>query len=163
MKLRLIAVFLILFMAAWLPIMAQQSPAPQTTAQPAPPSAKPDQAAASCCHGKDGSARSLPCCEGQAKDMPCGHRDAQDQQTTSTCCDTKDGKTCCTKDATPSAANCCKGKDAKLCAKNRRDCCDGPQCKFCCDKNTAANTATPNNQACCAAADHSCCHTRSKA
>lgn len=152
MKLRLVAVSLILFVAAWLPIIAQQSSAPQ-----------PDQPAATCCHGKDGSAHSMPCCEGKdAKDMPCCHKDAQDKQSAATCCDPKDGKGCCNKNAKQSAQNCCKGKDAKMCSKNGKDCCASPDCKSCCDKNTAAsNTTNPNATTCCAGTNHACCHAKS--
>jgi hypothetical protein len=141
MRLRLIAVSLILVVSAWLPIIAQQS----STSQP---SAKPDQPAATCCHGKDGNPQSMPRCEGKdAKDMACCKKDARDKQATATCCDAKQ-----------SAAKCCKGKDAKLCTKNGKDCCAGPDRQSCCDKNAAPTSAANlNAKTCCAAEDHSCC------
>jgi hypothetical protein len=157
MRLRLIAVSLILVVSAWLPIIAQQS----STSQP---SAKPDQPAATCCHGKDGNPQSMPRCEGKdAKDMACCKKDARDKQATATCCDAKDGKSYC-RDAKQSAAKCCKGKDAKLCTKNGKDCCAGPDRQSCCDKNAAPTSAANlNAKTCCAAEDHSCCHSKSNA
>ena len=124
MKRRLMAVFLILLVPAWVPIIAQQSPAPQTTAQPAQPAAKPDHSSASCCQRKDGSVQSMPYCEGKdAKDMPCGEKNAQGKQATANCCDAEDGMSCCHKDAKQSAANatspdtttCCASKDHSGC------------------------------------------------
>lgn len=164
MKFRLIAVFLILFVAAWLPIIAQQNVPPASAGQQAqagPSSTNPDKTsdkssctccaalsspsqgakseASGCCHGKDAKAgHSMPCCEG---------KDAS-------------GMTCCKKDgqAKQVAATCCKGKDGKMCAKqDGKGCCDASACKSCCTQNVA----TKSNDPCCTGAN--CCHGQSNA
>lgn len=152
MKLRWIAVFLILLVAAWLPMVAHLSATP-------PPMTQPDQAAAACCRGKNGSA--MPCSPSKdAKDMPCCYKDAQDQQAAPTCCGLKAGKDCCTKNAHSASANCYKGKDAKLCAKkNGKDCCNAVDGRDCCHKNsTTAINAKPNAKSCCDNKHHYYCH-----
>jgi hypothetical protein len=143
MKVRISAVISILALAAWLPIQAQQAATPSApttqTQTPAAPdgkskdaaahgcchpkaeagqetqTAKPDQTAMDCCHGKAGDAAKSACCMGkEAKEMACcGQKEAV-------------GKT---------ATNCCAGKQDTMCAaKNGKNCCgdmntkDGKRC-----------------------------------
>jgi hypothetical protein len=135
MKVRLVAILLILFVAAWLPIAAQQSPAPQSAPQSAPQQAEP-----SCCHGQDANSAHSNCCEGKgAKDMACCKKDAQ-------------GKP---------AADCCKGQDTQMCAKNEKGCCKQADGKSRCEKTTANKADSAAK--CCAVANHPCCHGKSQA
>ena len=157
MKMRIIAVFLILFVAAWLPMVGQQpstTPAVTDASKAEKPSCaccehhdakaqdgKAGQAAGDCCHGKDG--KTMSCCEGKdAKDMDCCKKHANDKY---------------------AAENCCSGKDGKMCAAKKGDkgCCDDVNCKSCCQKSTtAANSADPGN---CCPGKHSCCHGKAQA
>lgn len=149
MKVRISAVILILALAAWLPIQAQQAGtqnAPATQAQaPAAPdtkandatahsccqpkaqagqeaTAKPDQAAMACCHGKD--AEKASCCAGkEAKDMTacCGQKDAAGK-TAMNCCEGKKGAMCAAK----GGKACCgdmNAKDGKTCCAGKADHC----------------------------------------
>ena len=127
MKMRMIAVALILAMSAWLPTVAQQSaPAPSSSTEGTAQSdsGKPEKTAACCrAHMKD-QAATAKCCEG--KDMSCCKKNAECGK----CCTgensqcAKDGKGCCGKDA----KSCC-GKNATACnTKNGKHCCGGHGC-----------------------------------
>ena len=139
MKLRMIAIALLLALAAWLPAMARQAGAvPQAQA----PVAQDDSAK---------SSDKSPCaCCAQRKDQ-------KDTSTSkATCCDGKD-MACCKKDSkdTASAMKCCAGKDMKQCAaKDGKGCC-GKDAKGCCGKNAMACNSK-NGKHCCAG--HSCMH-----
>jgi hypothetical protein len=132
MKLRMIAVVLMLTLGAWLPSVAQQTTGSQTT-PPADSKAAAcfccdhqghqGDAAKSCCHGKDGAAN---CCQGKdGKEMACCKDHGKGDQT---------------------GMNCCKGKDGKMCAKNGKDCCD----------NHAVACNTKDGKPCCRGAEGSC-------
>jgi hypothetical protein len=163
MKIRSVAVLLILSLAAWLPTVAQQSSAPQPAA-PTADSAKPsDKTACSCCQHSEGNTPA------SKSAMSCCHdKDAKAAQSSS-CCEANDGKqmACCKKDAQGKSAECCAGKDAQMCAKNAKNgdkpCCDQTTCKSCCEKASASNTAAASSKTCCAAANHNCCHAKSQA
>jgi hypothetical protein len=128
MKIRTISMMLILALAAWLPVMAQQPTAPQTNA----PQAQDKNACACCEHTKD-----------QGKDAAKGMR----------CCKGKD--TCCKKDSKDqqSAMNCCAGKDGAQCATDGKDCCGKDGKQECCHKAMASNAK--DGKHCCAG--HACC------
>ena len=135
MKLRLIAIVLILALAAWLPAVAQQSTGAQTT-----PSTDTKGSACACCHHKDHAGDSgKSCCHGK--------------DGSANCCQSKDGKemACCKEHSKgdQSAMNCCEGKEGKMCAKNGKGCCSGKDGKSCCGKDAVAcNTKDGKN----------CCH-----
>ena len=129
MKIRMIAVLMILALAAWLPAMAQQAASPNQQAQTSAPrvdSAKPVAASAcACCdkmndQGKDAKAAS--CCAGE--EMACCKKDSKAAQSAMNCCAGKDGKQCAKKDG----KGCC-GKDAVACnSANGKHCCAGQDC-----------------------------------
>jgi hypothetical protein len=127
MKIRTISAMLILAVAGWLPLMAQQAAAPQTGAAQAQ-----DKNTCACCehmkNGKDAS-KAMTCCEG--KDASCCKKDGKEKQ---------------------SAMNCCAGKDNAECAKDGKDCC-GKGAKACCH-NAMASNAKDGKQCC---AGHGCC------
>lgn len=128
MKIRTIAVMLILALAAWLPLMAQQPAAPQTNA----PQAQDKNACTGCEHMKDGkdASKGMACCQG--KDSSCCKKDGKDSQ---------------------SAMNCCAGKDGAQCAKDGKGCC-GKDAKQGCCHNAMASDAKNGKQCC---AGHGCC------
>ncbi|HTZ48891.1 MAG TPA: hypothetical protein VMH20_14965 [Verrucomicrobiae bacterium] len=125
------AIFAILSLAAWLPVMSQQAPLPA----PAAPATKSN---CTCCdhqkaQGDQADAgKGISCCQG--KDMACCKKD-------------KDSK---------SAMNCCSGKDAKQCAKDGKGCC-GKAEKSCCGKDAMACNSSKNGKGCCGG-DSTCCH-----
>src|SRR5208283_4004020 len=107
MKVRMLAVFSILTLAAWLPIQAQQNatpaaPAPQAQTPGAPSEKGQASAKHSCCcdpekkPGQDAAAakpdhQAMDCCQG-ATEAICAAKNGQ------TCCsgqNGKDGKDCC--------------------------------------------------------------------
>jgi hypothetical protein len=119
MKLRLIAVLLMLSLAAWLPTVAQQSPAPQPAA-PATDSAKPsDKAACSCCQHSDAHAqanKSAECCAGKDAQMCAKNAKNGDKP----CCDKTTCKSCCEK---ASASNTAAANSNSCCAAANHNCC----------------------------------------
>jgi hypothetical protein len=132
MKIRMIAVLMILALAAWLPAMAQQvaaPPAPSEQAQaPASLLDSAKRAATSACaicdktndQGKDAKAAS--CCAG--KEMACCKKDSKNAQSAMNCCSGNDGKQCAKNDG----KGCC-GKDAVACNRaNGKNCCAGQSC-----------------------------------
>ncbi|HTZ34334.1 MAG TPA: hypothetical protein VMH31_17860 [Methylomirabilota bacterium] len=139
MKLRMIAVVLILALSAWLPAIAQQTGGAPATA-PADSKAcaccehqdHQGGASKSCCHGKDGAA---DCCKGK-------------DGTAMACCKDHDK-------GDQSAMNCCKGKDGKMCAKDGKGCCNGKNGKSCCGKDAAACNSK-DGKPCCDAATGTC-------
>jgi hypothetical protein len=128
MKIRTIVMMLILALASWLPVMAQQTAAPQTNA----PQAQ--------------DKNTCPCC---------GHMTGQSKGASKggTCCQGKDS--CCNKDGkdAQSAMNCCGGKEGMQCAKDAKHCCGKNAKKGCCHNAMASNSNEGTN--CCAG--HSCC------
>jgi hypothetical protein len=132
MKVRTIAIGLIFTLAAWLPVMAQQTAAPQAAAAPTDGAKSAEKSACACCthtkdHGKaaTGDHALSSCCEG--KDMACCKNGAKDNKSAATCCAGKDAKMCSKKDA----KECC-GKDTMVCnTKDAKNCCAGPA-KECC-------------------------------
>ena len=130
MKLRILAVLLIVALAAWLPLAAQQSATPQDSGKPTA------KAACRCCcdksqQDKDKTASTpghsaMGCCQSKdAKDMACCGKDNKDAKASMDCCKgkdakmcAKDGKFCCGKDAVA-----CNSKDAKNCCAKASDCC----------------------------------------
>jgi len=138
MKIRMIAVVLILAVAAWLPATAQQSATPPAQAESAKPAAKSacaccehakdqgkeatgDHASMACCPGKEGeAAKSASCCDG--KEMACCKKEGKDNQTAMNCCGSKVGKMCASKNM----KECC-GRDAMAGkGKDGKNCCAGP-------------------------------------
>jgi hypothetical protein len=127
MKVRISAVILILALAAWLPIQAQQAgtqnaPATQAQAPAASDTKAKDATAHSCCHGKN--AEKASCCAGkEAKDMTacCGQKDAAGK-TAMNCCEGKKGAMCAAKGGNA----CCSdmnAKDGKTCCAGKADHC----------------------------------------
>jgi hypothetical protein len=149
MKFRILAVFLIFALAAWLPLAAQQPAAapasPQSTTPAAPETAKAKPACACCSH-----------------DMasPDAAKTEKHDHASMGCCDGKSsGEMACCK--TPSAdgkaaMECCKDHDAKLCAaKDGKSCCDSKDGKSCCGKDaTACNSK--DGKDCCSAMNSDC-------
>ncbi|HXR32191.1 MAG TPA: hypothetical protein VN830_00675 [Verrucomicrobiae bacterium] len=142
MKLRILAALLIVTLAAWLPLAAQQSATSQAPATPKD-SGKSAVTATGCC---------------------CDHQSQQDKSKTAgtpdhsamACCHGKDAKdmACCGKDAknTKASMDCCKGMDAKMCAKEGKSCCgsgDAKDGKSCCAKDCCASASD-----CCAGHAH---------
>jgi len=149
MKLRILAVLLIVTLAAWLPLAAQQSAptsqAPATSSDAGKTTAKP---AGCCCEheaqkdkGKAGGAvnhSAMTCCHGKdAKDMACCGKDNKDN---------KDAK---------ASMDCCQGKDAKMCAKDGKSCYGSDKGKSCCGKDAVAGNSNDAKHCCASAAD--CC------
>jgi hypothetical protein len=140
MKIRIIAVLLTLALAAWLPITAQQTAAPQPSAQQAPatPSDTGKTACTCCDHKQDQSsdtAKAKNCCAG--KDMDCCKKDGKDSQ---------------------SAMNCCAGKDGKQCAKKDGKACCGKDGKACCGKDAMACNSKDGKNCCAGTGHQGCCH-----
>jgi hypothetical protein len=131
MKTRMIVAMLIVALAVWLPLTAQQTTAPQTNA----PQAQDKNACACCEFMKDQSkeaSKGMTCCQG--KDSCCCKRDK----------DSKDSQ---------SAMNCCGNKDGMQCAKDGMQCCGKDAKKGYCHHAMAANPKEGTN--CCAG--HGCC------
>jgi hypothetical protein len=139
MKLRILAVLLIVTLSAWLPLAAQQSaPASQAPAASQDTGKTAVEHACCCCDHKAQTDKDKPasaghsdmaCCQGKdAKDMPCCGKGSKDAKATMDCCKgkdakmcAKDGKSCCGS----GDAKCCGGKDAKNCCASASDCCGG--------------------------------------
>jgi len=141
MKSRMFAVLVILALAAWLPLAAQQVPTPQSqTPAPSKDATKTEATAGCCCAGH------------------MNHKDtsvsAKQDQAPMYCCKSKEGKimACCDKDAkNAKAADCCKGEEGKMCAAK-----DG---KSCCGQGDAKNANACNSKdgkGCCGGDGHQC-------
>jgi hypothetical protein len=133
MKLRMIAIVLILALAAWLPAVAQQGKGSQTA-----PSTDTAGSACDCCdHKNHASDSGKSCCQGKdGKAMACCREHAKSDQSAMNCCEGKDGKGCCSgKDGKP----CC-GKDALACStKDGKNCCqDMNHCSGCASKSRSS-------------------------
>lgn len=137
MKIRFIAVVLILVVASW----AQNATNP-TESQDKPAATETKDAMSCCHHMKDSAGKGMSCCHQDAKPgnkegMSCCKHDAKD----ASCCAGKGGKAACMKNgdkdkgsASSSAdSSCCKG--AESCCGNAKDskdasmgCCRGDKC-----------------------------------
>jgi len=131
MKVRKLAVFTILALAAWLPLQAQQSQAPAT-----PQDTSKEAKHECCCAAKGDSPQSAAAHEHSA--MNCCH-DQKEGQAKASCCDGKDAKemACCSKkdEAAKSAMNCCKDRKDGQCSKDGKSCCQNmatKDAKDCC-------------------------------
>jgi hypothetical protein len=116
MKIKLIALLLVLTLTTW-----AQTTAPQTSTQDKP-AASETKDSMPCCHGmkahgKDG----MSCCKHDAKaegkeGMSCCKHDGKD----ASCCGDKEGKAACMKADKDKTASCCGGDD---CCKDGKGCC----------------------------------------
>ena len=104
MKVRMLAIFSILALAAWLPISAQQTPAPTDDGKAAAKHECCKGERVNCCHSKGTEAVKTDCCQGKsAKEMPCCTKGEKTDQASVQCCvgmkegqcSAKDGKSCC--------------------------------------------------------------------
>ena len=109
MKVRMLAIFSILSLAAWLPISAQQTPVPIDDGKAA--------AKHECCKGER-----VNCCQGKsAKERPCCTKgDKTDQAAVQCCvgmkeglCSAKDGKSCCAGVKEHAEKGCCSKMGAQ--------------------------------------------------
>ena len=141
MKARNLALFLAFVVAAWLPILAQQSAAPsqeRSKATAAEPVKQDGGSCADCCKAHEAADKNAA--EHHMADC-CAAKDGKAME----CCQGKEGKqgACCAKDKdAKSAMDCCKahdagakngkhccGKDAMACnSKDKKGCCTGEQC-----------------------------------
>jgi len=116
MKIKLVALLLVLTLTAWAQTAVQQAP---TQDKPAVGETKD---AMSCCHGmKDHGADAMSCCKheakaGQKNTMSCCQHDGKEMS----CCSGKSGASCMKAEKDKSAA-CCGG-DAGCC-KGGKGCC----------------------------------------
>src|SRR5678815_5133098 len=122
MKIKLIALFLVLTLTAWAQTAVQQAP---TQDKPAVGETKD---ATSCCHGmKHQGAEGMSCCKHEAKTgqnntMSCCQHEGKGMS----CCNDKSGKMNCMKAEKDKSAKCCGGdagccKDAKGCCGESKD------------------------------------------
>src|SRR4030095_11023531 len=118
MKIKSVALLLVLTLTAWA----------QTTVQQAPTQDKPavgeTKDAMSCCHGmKYHGAEGMSCCKHETKadqknEMSCCQQNGKEMS----CCSGKSGKASCMKGEKDKSAACCGG-DAGCC-KDAKGCCD---------------------------------------
>jgi hypothetical protein len=153
MKLRILAVLLIVTLAAWLPLAARQS-APTSQAPATPQDSGKSPAKPACC-----------CCDHKAQQDK-GKAAGAPDHSAMTCCQGKDAKAmaCCGKDSKDAKASmdCCKDKDAKMCAKDGKSCCgsgDAKDGKSCCGKDALACNSKDAKDCCASASDCCAAHT----
>jgi hypothetical protein len=153
MKLRILAVLLVVTLAAWLPLAAQQA-APTSQAPATPQDSGKTAVKPACC-----------CCDHNTQQDK-GKADSTPDHSAMACCQGKDAKdmACCGKDAKASM-DCCKGKDAKMCAKDGKSCCgsgDAKDGKSCCGKNAVACNSKDAKNCCASASDCCVAHSHAK-
>lgn len=117
MKIKLIALFLVLTLTTW-----AQTATPQASTQDKP-AANDAKDTMSCCHGmKDHGKEGMSCCKHEAKadgkeEMSCCKHDGKE----ASCCGGKDGRMACMKGDKDKTAMCCGGEAG--CCKEAKGCC----------------------------------------
>ena len=165
MQLRILALFAIFAVSAWLPYAAQQTSTPRAAPESQSPAGSPaarnglanstcapcdhakydakrppgNHQAHACCHGNE--VTSTTCCRDGSKDTKPAMNCSEGKDTTGPSIpSTKDGKACCARNG----KCCCQPEDGKPCCANKAMACNSKHRKAC---------GASSTEQCCASAD----------